>query len=177
MRSVREQLEQVLRRPVNSPADAAAVAKAADALRMLLEAEAAALQAVSADEDAAKRPIWASSSLAGMTLHDAAERVLEQAGAPLHVSELGRRIKAGGWTHPRSRSPRPDQILYQLAARLPRHPDVFKRVAPNTFALVNWDQLPKRSRRARVGLFSGPGDVARRTVENEDAPFEGATWR
>src|SRR6266480_3073299 len=68
-------------------------------------------------------------SLAGLTLHEAAERVLADAGMPLHASELGRRMKAAGWRHPRTRNAPPQQIEHQLAARLP-HYAAFQKVSP-----------------------------------------------
>jgi hypothetical protein len=111
---------------------------------------------------------------ATLTLHEAARRVLEEEGRPLHARELGARIKARGWRHPRSQSPRPDQIVFQLAARLPKHPDVFRRVAPNTFALASWDESPPRpARKPRLGIFRGPGlPISEEIGERPEAPFE-----
>ena len=71
------------------------------------------------------------------TLEEVAATVLKGAGEPLHARELGKRIRASGWTHPRSVNPSPDQIYFQLAARLPNHPDRFRKVAPATWALVS----------------------------------------
>ncbi len=177
MATVRERLEAVLRRPVKSASDAATVAKAAEALRMLIETEAAALRAVDEVVETATSSAPGTGPLAGLTLHTAAERVLVQAGVPLHVSELGKRIKAGGWTHPRSVVTRPNQILYQLAARLPQHPQTFKRVAPNTFALARWSDLSRAKRHPRYAIFKGPGNVAEAMGNSEDALFEGSPWR
>jgi HB1, ASXL, restriction endonuclease HTH domain len=114
------------------------------------------------------------SDLAGLTLHDAARVVLEEEGRPLHARELGERIKARGWRHPRTRSPRPDQIVYQLAARLPKHPQVFRRVAPQTFALASWESgQPRPRQKPHLGIFRGPGlPIAREIGERPEAPFE-----
>ena len=115
-----------------------------------------------------------SNDFATLTLHEAARRVLEEEGRPLHARELGARIKAHGWRHPRSPSPRPDQIVFQLAARLPKHSGVFRRVAPNTFALVSWDERPaKPTRKPRLGIFRGPGlPISDEIGERPEAPFE-----
>jgi len=76
--------------------------------------------------------------LSGKQLDRAAEAVLRDAGEPLHANELGRRIKARGWSHPRSKVAHENQIYHQLAARLPAFPDIFRKVAPATWALVEW---------------------------------------
>ncbi len=125
--------------------------------------------------------------LTGLALHEAARRVLQEEGRPMHVQELGERIKARGWRHPRSRAARPDQINFQLAARLPRHPEAFRRVAPNTFALTAWDEeAPVRERpRPRLPLF-GSSDRApdgrpwsEWIGDHPEAPFddEDNAWR
>jgi hypothetical protein len=117
-------------------------------------------------------------SFEGRTLHAAAKSVLEQAGTPLHVSELGRRIKAGGWKHKRSPNPRRDQINYQLAARLPRYPETFVRLAPNTFGLVSWGATPAARPTARLGLFDGGGKVTGRAIgDHPDAAGGAGEWR
>jgi len=125
-------------------------------------------------------------SLGGVTLHEAARRVLEEEGRPMHVQELGARIKARGWRHPRSRAARSDQINFQLAARLPRHPETFQRVAPNTFALAAWgDSAPVRQRpKPRLPLFSSPHRApdgrpwSEWIGDHPEAPFEDeeASW-
>jgi hypothetical protein len=121
----------------------------------------------------------ASGDLAGVTLQDAAERVLGEGGIPLHVRELGKRIKGGGWRHPRSKNAQDDLINYQLAARLPRHSDRFERVAPNTFGLVRWRRGARPGRaKPRLGLFSGPGnDIARRIGDSPDEAAGASAWR
>jgi hypothetical protein len=118
---------------------------------------------------------------AGLSLHEAARRVLEEEGRPLHARELGTKIKAHGWRHPRTSTPRPDQIVFQLAARLPKHPDVFRRVAPNTFALAAWEKGQGRDRpKPSLGLFRSGGRVTAASIgEHPEAPVEAeeAAWR
>jgi hypothetical protein len=93
----------------------------------------------------------------------------------MHVSELGDVIKVRGWRHPRSTNARPDQIQYQLAARLPRHPEVFKKFAPNTFGLAKWGDSPPRTERPRprLGIKTGvepyTGPSARWLSEHPEA--------
>lgn len=176
--ALRDELEAILKEAPVTPADAERAAQAAAALAayLRLEQETAAItdRAAPARPDAG-RP---GGSLDALTLHDAAEVVLERAGSPLHVRDLGKRIKAGGWKHKRSKDPRPDQIQYQLAARLPRHAETFVRVAPNTFGLVRWGKHRKRRPRPRLATFEGPGrPIGREIGENPDVIFEGATWR
>jgi hypothetical protein len=99
---------------------------------------------------------------------------------PLHARELGARMKARGWRHPRSTVARPEQVMHQLAARLPRHPKVFRRVAPQTFALARWGETdPSARRRPRTGLFLGPGTTIARATEDADEPLSDreASWR
>jgi hypothetical protein len=175
---LKDALERELSTPVRSPGDADRHGEVAGLLGAYLRLEARA-QAVLQETDKKTEGV-SDGHLRGMTLHDAAERVLEDAGVPLHVRELGARIKAGGWRHPRSVA-RPDQILYQLAARLPRHPDRFRRVAPNTFALAKWDQEGHRprGRTPHVPLFRGSGEpVGRRIGESDDhVSGEDFAWR
>lgn len=122
----------------------------------------------------ASRPVLGAprDSFLGLPLQQAALEVLEQAGEPLHVRELAARVKAGGWRHRRGEGRR-DQLLHQLAARLPRYPE-FRRVRPNTFALAAWDERPPRppERRPRA-LFEGTDrDVARWIGDHPEAVFE-----
>jgi hypothetical protein len=112
--------------------------------------------------------------------YEVGERVLERAGIPLHVKELGRRIKGGGWRHPRGEPSRPDQLLYQLAARLPRHADKFRRVAPNTYGLVKCGEkgTAKPPSRPRVGLFASEGAITgRQAGQQQDEVAQGDEWR
>jgi hypothetical protein len=172
-----DQLNALLRKPVRTPQDAERAARAAEALGELLRAEDKAERILSGEST--DRSAQAGENLSGKTLQDAAEAVLEEAGKPLHAKELGQRIKARGWNHPRGKPSRPDQIVYQLAARLPRYPERFRRVAPNTFGLTKWaDAPPRPARRPKVGLFHGPGgDVGRQIGESPNEPAEADSWR
>jgi hypothetical protein len=178
MSEVEKDLAALVRAPIRSPADAERAARAAEALAEVLRATEKARRALSKEpESAAPTP---AGSLAGRTLHDAAAAVLEEAGRPLHARELGSRIKARGWTHPRGGPARPEQIVYQLAARLPRHAHRFRRVAPNTFALAKWgdDVAPRTPRKPRIALFKGPvGSTGRLIGESDEQPAKDAEWR
>ena len=171
---MREQLESVLSAPPRTAVEAERAARAAEALAAYLRLEDNVGALLRADEPGLGRT---EDSLRGLTLHEAARRVLDQAEIPLHARELGKRIKAGGWTHKRSKNPRADQIVYQLAARLPRYPEVFARVAPNTFALVAWG-APSTRPRPRVGLFGGEGKPAGRDIgDRPGKPAGSGQWR
>lgn len=173
---LKNELTEVVGGQIRDPADAKRVQAAAGLLGELLELERRAETLLADDPQ-----VSPGGSLAGLTLHAAAERVLDDGGVPLHARELGVRIKARGWIHPRSRVGRPHQIVRQLAARLPKHPEVFRRVAPQTFALVKWgkDSFPGPRAEPRLGLFRGPGTgVAGRIGESGEAIESGdAEWR
>lgn len=118
--------------------------------------------------------------LSGLALHEAARHVLADAGRPLHARELGRRIKERGWRHPRSTNARPEQIVFQLAARLPRYPETFQRVARNTFALTEWEgsTAPTQRPPPRLGTFTGGGQAVGELIGSSDEPFaQGESWR
>lgn len=171
-----DRLRELLRAPVHSPADAQRAAHAAAALAELLRAQMKADEVLGGAESASSRSQGAP-SLAGTALQDAALQVLDEAGVPLHARELGARIKARGWRH-RHGETRADQIIHQLAARLPRYPQ-FRRVGPNTFALAKWQDEAATSavRKPRVATFKGPGgDVARRIGDSADLPAA-SEWR
>jgi len=172
---LKERLERLRMRPVRSARDASLVEDAARLLGELAETEQRAarwIEDVQAETSASR-----AGDLSGLTLHEAARRVLEEAGTPLHARELGARIKAGGWRHPRSANARNEQIVFQLAARLPRYPNIFRRVAPNTFGLAEWGSRSKQ-RSPRVGLFRGPGRPIGRSIGDSEELFgEGTPWR
>ena len=177
MSELADRLSALLREPVRRPEDAERAAKVAEALADLLRASEKAEQILGGQRDNAS--VRSSKSLAGKTLQDAAEVVLEESGSPLHAKELGKRMKARGWSHPRGPSG-PDQIVHQLAARLPKYPRRFRRVAPNTFGLAKWSESTAAvsPRLPRVGLFSGPGgDIARQIGESPDVPPGVSAWR
>jgi hypothetical protein len=134
--NVEEQLRSILSRPIETPEDADRAREAADLLASCLRIEAQARRFLSVGQPG---PTGSrEESFSGLPLHEAARRVLEEAGVPLHARDLGARIKARGWHHPRSKVAKPHQIMHQLAARLPRFPEVFQRVAPQTFGLTSW---------------------------------------
>jgi hypothetical protein len=174
--SLREELEKAVKGPYASPGDAERAARAAAALAAYLRADEVAERVLGDDQ----RTLQTGSEEAfdSMTLHAAAERVLEEAGAPLHVKELGKRIKAHGWRH-RRQVTRPDQINYQLAARLPRHPDVFVRMAPNTFGLVSWGTggSARSTIKPRVALFRGPGGATGASLGEQADEVAESAWR
>lgn len=173
MSEVRRELQEMLARPIRDPEDAERAARAAQALAEYIRAENHA-HAVLDPSRVSSRRSPDGGDLDHLSLHQAAERVLEEAGIPLHVKELGQRIKAGGWTHKRSAHARPDQINYQLAARLPRHPKTFVRVAPNTFGLTKWGK-GVAARQPLIGLFrSGSKDASVRIGEHPEEVFEDA---
>ncbi|MBA3291164.1 MAG: winged helix-turn-helix domain-containing protein [Actinobacteria bacterium] len=171
MSTLKRRLQLSVARPIGSPEDAERAAQAAEALAEYLRAEKLAEAALEPD-----RPRPAAGPLAELTLQDAAERVLRGAGIPLHVKELGRRIKAGGWAHPRARRARPDQINFQLAARLPRHPERFVRVAPNTFGLLQGASASECPR-PRLALFKGPRDGVARRIGDLADEAAASPWR
>lgn len=182
--ALKERLEEIMRRPKVTSRDADEAAEAARALADLLRGRERALRVIGAgepspavDRDRAdtQQP---GRSLAGLPLHEAARRVLARGGWPMHVRELGVAIKAGGWRHPRSTRARPDQIEYQLAARLPRHPETFRKFAPNTFGLTLWGDSPPRTERPkpRIGRMGhGPdhrGPSARELAEHPEEWYD-----
>lgn len=179
LRKLKAILEEITSRPKVTARDAEEAAEAARALADLLRAEERAVRLLRGAEPS--RP--GSPTLAGLTLHEAARRVLERDGWPMHVRDLGVRIKAAGWRHPRSTRARPDQIEFQLAARLAKHPEIFRKFAPNTFGLTVWgDAPPKKGRpRPHVGLFRSPAGSppASRIDEELDRYFdeEPNRWR
>jgi hypothetical protein len=182
LEELKRRLEEIMARPKATARDAEEAAEAARALADLLRGEERALRLLRSSGAAqtgarpARRP--GALPLEGLTLHEAARRVLEAAGWPMHVRELGVRIKAGGWRHPRAAHPRPDQIEYQLAARLPRHPETFKKFGPNTFGLTAWGDTPPLPERPkpRLGLASSRepyrGPDARWLSEHPEAWYD-----
>jgi HB1, ASXL, restriction endonuclease HTH domain len=181
MSDIRERLEGVLRAPTKSVDDAERAAQAAEALASYLRLEERVRQIFEDDTEMERNSgagMAEADSLRGKTLHKAAEIVLMQAGVPLHARELGKRIKGGGWTHKRSINPKPDQILYQLAARLPRHPETFVRVAPNTFGLTKWPKKPNGNRKPRTGIFRGGGKPLGKEIgDHPHSPPGSRPWR
>jgi hypothetical protein len=182
---LKRRLEEIMSRPKATVRDAEEAAEAAKALAELMRGEERALRLLRTEAEPPaggdthrvaepSRRYW----VTGLPLHTAAERVLDDLGWPMHVRELGVRIKSRGWQHPRSKSARPDQIEYQLAAQLPRHPEVFKRFAPNTFGLAKWGDSPPRTEapKPRLGIISSgepyTGPSARWLSEHDEAWYD-----
>jgi predicted nucleotidyltransferase len=170
MRTLQEQLESILRRPITTPDEAEAAQEAAGLLAAYLRLQRRAAELTDGAGGAPARD--GDGDLRGKTLDDAARAVLEEAGLPLHARELGARIKARGWRHPRSKVARPDQIVYQLAARLPRNP-AFRRVSPNTFALAKWGESRAESPAVepRLGTFRGADRAIGRQIAQRAEPL------
>jgi len=184
LENLRARLRALLERKVETSEDADLVAEAARLLRdlMRLDEQAGALLArAEGGTPVRERALpYRSGGFEGLPLHEAARRALEAAGEPLHVRDLGARIKAGGWRHPRATRPNPDQIEFQLAARLPRHPHTFRRVAPNTFGLVERDDTAPRARATpRFARVRGRGPTLARTIGEEPDLIHGEEprWR
>ncbi len=174
---VSQEMQRILSRPVED-ADSAELAR--EAAEILAEYHRLKERARGLSAGSGQGGRNEAGPLQGLTLHEAARRVLDDAGVPLHGRELGARIKAGGWRHPRSTHARSDQIVYQLAARLPRHSGTFRRVGPNTFGLVKWGRAgPPKRQRPRTGLFRGPGRAIGRTIgeSEESVSTPEAEWR
>jgi hypothetical protein len=177
---VKEQLESVISRPIDSPEQAEVAQEAAELLATYLRVRDRTRRLMASAEDPRTEEA-SNGDLKGLPLHRAAELVLEEGGTPLHARELGARMKARGWRHPRSTVARPEQIVHQIAARLPKHPETFRRIAPQTFALTKWGdrRFAPSKRKPRLALFSGPGDPIGRTAGTSDEPItsEGTSWR
>src|SRR6266581_4719457 len=107
--NVKQELQSALGRPVQRPEDAEIAQEAAELLGEYLRVESRAdslLRRLRRPEEST------GTDFRGLTLHEAARRVLEAAGMPLHAREIAARIKAGGWRHPRSKHPRSDQMVF-----------------------------------------------------------------
>jgi hypothetical protein len=171
-RDTKEELRRVLAHPIRTPIEARQAEEAARMLRDILEAEQRADRLL-AKEEAAEYVVGA--KLEGLTLHEAARRVLQRAGRPLHAKEIGVRMKAAGWRHPRATNPRSDQIEHSLAAQLPKYP-TFKRVKPQTFALAEWEET-KEAPRPLIGIFDGPGGPVGRGISDAEKAAGVSAWR
>jgi hypothetical protein len=168
-------LEQVIQAAPRGPKEAERASRAAallaDYLRLAERVADLAEEKTSLEE-------WDGAGFDRLTLHEAALQILREAGRPMHARELGDRIKARGWRHRRSKVARPDQIVYQLAARLPKYPNLFRRVAPNTFALAEWgERKPQANRSPRLGLFKGSRAATARKIGDSDEALADQSWR
>jgi hypothetical protein len=155
---LKRRLEEICARPKATYDDASRASEAAQLIGDLLRLEERALRLIRGEADPAGGGEASRSpgDLSGLTLDEAARRVLRDRQRPMHARDLGEEIKARGWRHPRSRVARPDQIVYQLAARLGKNPG-FVRTAPNTFALRgHGDVEPPTPPQPRVGIIDTP---------------------
>jgi hypothetical protein len=159
--TLKRRLEEILARPKVTYRDALEAVEAAQIIADLLRCKERALRLLEGDREGRASGEERAGDLSGLTLEAAAERVLREVGRPLHARDLGDTIKARGWQHPRSRNARPDQVVFQLAARLAKNP-AFVRTAPNTFALteLGFTAPPKERPKPLVGIFAGGGDAA-----------------
>lgn len=169
VRELRRRLEEILARPKATRRDAEEAVEAAQAIADLMDAEERALRLVSGRADLSSPAERPPEILTGLTLHEAARAVLAQAGWPMHVRDLAVRVKTGLWHNPRGKDANAKQLALQLAARLPRHPEIFRRVAPNTFALAGWGDNPPRKERPKplIGIFASDGTHAARDIDEE----------
>lgn len=176
MDELRQRLEKLLREPVTTADEAERTSRIAAALADYLRVRGDVERVV---DGPAEPPPSGRGRLAGLTLDKAAQLVLEDAGCPLHATELGKRMKAGGWSHPRSTRARSEQVVHQIAARLPKYPDRFVRVGRNTFGLTVWGDASFKARPIpRVGLFAGaPARTGRSVGDASDEPVSAHPWR
>jgi hypothetical protein len=87
----------------------------------------------------------------------------------MHASDLAVRIKLDGWRNPRTKGGTSARLVAQLAARLPRYPETFRRVAPNTFALSEWGDNPPRAGRPKplIGVMRSDGSLPAADLDEE----------
>lgn len=171
---LKARLEEILARPKLTSRDAEEAVEAAQIIADLLRCEERALRLFEDLDPAGSSGTptthaRSGSKLVGLTLHEAARRVLAEAGWPMHASDLAVRIKVGGWRSPRRKSATPAQLVAQLAARLPRYPETFRRVAPNTFALTEWGDNPPRAERPKplIGVIKSDGSLPAADIDEE----------
>lgn len=167
-------------RPIDSPADGRVVEEAARLLTMLLEME----ERVAVLEGGATPPpegemvgehAPAYGDFKTLPLHEAARRVLLEDGFVMHARTLAIRLYIRGWRPRRTPDAKPRRIADQIAARLPRHPETFVRVAPNTFWLVGVEARPRP--RPTLPLFSGPGDLDAKALTESDDAYQPDPWQ
>ncbi len=184
--SLKRLLQEILARPKVTSHDADEAVEAAQIIADLIRCEERALRlldqpAEHAETSAAGRRLDGR-PLAGLTLHEAARRVLAKAGWPMHVRDLAVRIKIGGWKNPRGKDVKPPQLAPQIAARLPRYPETFRRFAPNTFGLTEWGDNPPLKQRPKplIGIIKTSGEFSAENIDDELAHYfddERNQWR
>jgi hypothetical protein len=148
--ALKEDLERLRSRAVQTAGDAHIVSRAAQLLGELVELEDRARELIESREE---QPVG---KLRSMPLHEAVSRIIRESGRPMHVRELGREVYRRGWRHPRPPYERPDRIEIHLASMMTNYATKFERVAPNTFALRNPSERG-RQRPPRLGFVHGGG--------------------
>ena len=179
--SLRRRLDGLFKLPIATPEDGRRVEQAARLLTTLLEVE----QRV-AELEADGKPVRPAkvgeqapqygADFGALSLHEASQRILAEAGFPMHVRDLAVRLIARGWRGRNGARPKPRPLADQLAARLSRHPQTFVRVRPNTFALVGMDPHATRPK-PRLGIFDGPGGDFAANIGDVAEMFEEDPWR
>lgn len=169
----RRRIEEIMSRSKLTARDAEQAREAAELLRDLLFFEERAERFIAAAEPPPDANSAGPDGLAGLTLADAAERILLHENAPLHAREISVSLRLGGWTNPRVPDTKFGALMRQVTAALSRG-SRFRRTAPNTFGLAAWGKgAIKRKRRQRPKLnlptFSAPGISAKELTESDDA--------
>ncbi len=170
--TLKGRLETLVAQGADAPGGAATADEAGKLLLILIRLEGRAGQLLSGTPDRKTNPEF---GFEGLALQEAARRVLVGVGTPLHVRELSARIKAGGWRHRRAGA-HPEQLMHQLAARLPKYPE-FMRIRPNTFTLSEWGDRPPSAAAGppRPVMAAVDQDLATWIGDHPEAPFED-TW-
>ncbi len=183
--ALKRRLEEILARPKVTSRDAEEAVEAAQIIADIIRCEERGLRLLEHPAGHTKTPTARGRSegpLAGLTLHEAARRVLAEAGWPMHVRDLAVRIKIGGWKNPRGKDVKPPQLAPQIAARLPRYPETFRRFAPNTFGLTEWGDSPPLRERPKplIGIIKTSGEFSAENIDEELAHYfddERNQWR
>jgi hypothetical protein len=150
--SLREQLEEVRNAPLLGREDAERAAQAARLLGELAEVEAAARELFERKATGLSANEASEGDLAGLPQHAAVARILETAGKPMHIRDIAPELYRRGWRHPRPPYRDRPNIGFHLAAMLSQYREKFRRVAPNTFALVEWGEKTTDLDRSRPRL-------------------------
>lgn len=109
------------------------------------------------------------------SLHEMVRVLLEAMERPMHVRAIAAHIRGSGWRSPRGGADTPGKLEAQIASRLVKHPDLFERVAPNTFGLAGWPRYEPRAK-ALFPVFDGLGQregisYAEWIGDHPEAPF------
>lgn len=179
------QLERLIADAVGDPSRTEALAEAATILRdhhRVAERARALLGDRQAPRTAAEAPATYARGAQSIRevpqrpLHEVVRMLLQAVQTPMHVRDLTASVRGSGWRSPRGGDASPAKLEAQITSRLVKHPEIFERVAPNTFGLVGWPP-PDRRAMLRLGLIDTPrraGDLwADEIHEHEDAIYEG----